>query len=474
MRQILTLVLILVTASLFGSEPIWKEGAKVRGLNPKGVVRLNDFARLAKKLSPTVVNIQVTVEQKLTQRGHPFSNDPMFRFFEHYFDQPRHFRNKGIGSGVVINQDGYILTNNHVVEHAIKIEVSFLDDEALYSAKVVGRDPKTDLALLKVEIANKLPYAPFGDSDQLNIGEWVLAIGNPFGLEHTVTAGIVSAKGRRQVNPGNRAGYYNFIQTDASINPGNSGGPLFNIKGEIVGINTAINASGQGIGFAIPINMAKRVITQILKYGEVKRAWIGVSIQKVSRELAESFGRKNTHGALITGVVTGSPADEAKLQNGDIILKFDGKEIHSSSDLPWIVSMAGIGEGKKMVVLRGGNVINMKITLAPFMKKSAQKNQRQKIQNNQMNNLGIAIRDLSNRERQHLTLKRGVVITGVKPSGIGFELGLQRGDIILKINQHDVQSTGDLINTLSKVTKGSIVRFYIRRGEGHLFVATRL
>ncbi|MEK7841530.1 MAG: trypsin-like peptidase domain-containing protein, partial [Deltaproteobacteria bacterium] len=299
----------------------------------------NSFVRLAKELNPVVVNISTTqvVKQKpmvpFPEFRSPFEEEDEFR---PPGEAPeREFKRQSLGSGFIINKEGYILTNSHVVENAEEIIVTLSDKkEKEYKAKLVGKDVRLDVALIKIDANGDLSVAALGDSDKVEIGEWVVAIGNPFGLVHTVTAGIVSAKGR-VIGAGP---YDNFIQTDAAINPGNSGGPLFNLKGEVVGINTAIIAGGQGVGFATPINMAKDILLQLKEKGSVTRGWIGVGIQEVTPDLAKSFGLKDKQGALVSSVQEGEPANKAGIKPGDIIVEFDGKEINEVSDLPRTVA----------------------------------------------------------------------------------------------------------------------------------------
>lgn len=468
--KILVVFIMILSSSIFAKD-IWNENPTFKGISKDGVVRFNDFSKLAKILSPTVANIQVEIEIKRTMNPY-YRNDPMYRFFDHFFDAPRgDFKNRGIGSGVIITKDGYILTNNHVVENATTIKVTLLDDDNVYNAKVIGSDPKTDLALIKIDSKEDLPFAYLGNSDDLEIGEWVMAIGNPFGLQHTVTSGIVSAKERKEVHPGNQAGYYNFIQTDASINPGNSGGPLFNLKGEIVGINTAINAAGQGIGFAIPINMAKKVVRHILKYGEVKRAWLGVTIQEVSKELAESFNMKQPMGALVTYIVPNSPASKAGVKVGDIILKFDNKKIKKSNDLPWLASMSELDKEKTVEVLRDGKNEKIKIMMKamPSEKDLMSNNYSNKNTTQTLNKLNIVVENVPERYRI-----KGVVVTDVKDSSLAEQAGVLKGDIIVKINNYKVNNIQSFEKTLATLRKGEVVRLYLKRGQSNIFVAFRL
>ena len=313
----------------------------------------SSFAELADNLSPTVVNVKVTKIEKATFHGPQMPEGPFGDFFGRFFKEmpqmPRNHRTQGAGSGVIISQDGYILTNNHVVEGAKEVTVT-LADKKEYKAEVVGRDPKTDLAVLKIEVKKPLPAAALGDSEQLKVGDWVVAIGNPFGLNHTVTSGIVSAKGR-VIGAGP---YDDFIQTDASINPGNSGGPLFNMSGEVVGINTAIIPQGQGIGFAIPVNTAKPLIPQLVTKGEITRGYLGVNIQTITPELAKALNVEEREGALVADVISGSPADKGGIERGDIIIAYDGKGVKDSHHLPAMVAATPVDGKVTVTVLRDG------------------------------------------------------------------------------------------------------------------------
>ncbi|MGQ3686009.1 MAG: S1C family serine protease [Candidatus Loosdrechtia sp.] len=322
------------------------------------------FADLAEMVRPAVVNISAITT--VVVPGHPFREyfgrdrgGPFEEFFRRFFgDIPdRELRQRSLGSGFIIDKEGFIITNNHVVERANEIVVKLADGRE-FKAKVVGRDPKTDIALIKISsLLRSFPALPIGDSDAMRVGDWVLAVGNPFGLEHTVTKGIISATGR-VIGAGP---YDSFLQTDAPINPGNSGGPLINLKGEAIGINTAIVAAGQGIGFAIPINMAGSIVNQLKERGRVARGWIGVSIQTVTPEIAEYFELKETKGILIGDVVPGGPADKAGIRRGDIIVRFDGKEIKDISDLPRIVAETPVGNMVDVVLLRGGEEIRKRV-----------------------------------------------------------------------------------------------------------------
>ncbi len=344
---------LLVAAPAVAQKALWTEGTRDPIVAADAPVTFDAFSRLAARTAPAVVSIETEVGLDEFRGWHPF--------LERGGDGERF--QLGAGSGFIIRGDGYILSNNHVVESAKTIKVH-LQDGRIFEAERIGQDPATDLSLLKIDPgAETLPAVPLGDSDRLAIGEWVVAIGNPMGLSHTVTAGIVSAKGRREVRPDDRLRYADFIQTDASINPGNSGGPLFNLRGEVIGINTAINARAQGIGFAVPINMVKTVLPSLRSGGRVERSWLGVQIREVTPELASNNGLDRPRGALVAAVVREGPADKAGLRAGDVIVTFGGKAIDRHDDLPWLASNAGIGQNVTVDVLRSGRRKVMKIVL---------------------------------------------------------------------------------------------------------------
>lgn len=347
------ILLLTLAAAPALADPLWTEGTRKPIVAADAPVTFDAFSRLAARTAPAVVSIETEVGLAEFRGWHPFlergGEGESFQL--------------GAGSGFIIRSDGLILSNNHVVENAKVIKVH-LHDGRVFEAKLVGNDPATDLSLLKIEPGGApLPIVPLGDSEKLQIGEWVVAIGNPMGLSHTVTAGIVSAKGRREVRPDDRLRYADFIQTDASINPGNSGGPLFNLRGEVIGINTAINARAQGIGFAVPINMVKTVLPALSSTGTVERSWLGVQIREVSPELAEVNGLDRPRGALVAAVVREGPADRAGLRAGDVILRFGGRDIDRHDDLPWLASNAGIGENVAVAVVRAGKPVEMRIVL---------------------------------------------------------------------------------------------------------------
>jgi len=454
------------------AQQIWTEKQdNTTGLDPNGPVSMNTFAILSKQISPGVVNI--SVEKSVRTQGSS-SGEEFRRFFE---GMPRHFQNRGIGTGFIIHSDGWILTNNHVVDGASDIKVQ-LSNGKRYTARIVGKDARTDVALLKIESNEALTSVPLGDSDRMEIGSWVIAIGNPFGLNHTVTAGIVSAKGRRDVNPDGRQLYANFIQTDASINPGNSGGPLINIRGEVIGINTAINPAGQGIGFAIPINMVKVLLPQ-LKLGRIQRSWLGVMIQEVSQAIATSRGLSTARGALISEVIQGGPADKAGITPGDVIIGFSGQPIQKASDLPWIASTAGIGKKVSVDVWRDGRSVPLRVTMGMLPSDPSAIRSGSKARSSpsaSLEKLGMQVERLSKRKAQRLRMKAGgrLVIVQVDPKGPSSWGGLKADDVILQVNDLDVRTLEDLQREVKKIRPGGVISVLVQRGQRQIFVAFML
>jgi len=425
-----------------------------------------NFSEVAGQVSPAVVNIRTVKTLKGGGRVFrhfspgPFGKeDPFHDFFNRFFgdEQEREFKQRSLGSGFIIDREGYIVTNNHVIENADKIMVKLKSGEE-YDAEVVGRDPNTDLALIRIDAKKELPLLRQGDSDALKVGQWVVAIGSPFGFEQTVTAGIVSAKGR-VIGSGP---YDDFIQTDASINPGNSGGPLINMQGEVVGINTAIIASGQGIGFAIPINMAKGIITQLRSSGEVTRGWLGVGIQPLSKEMAEYYGLKNGKGVLVTNVFEGDPAEKAGIRPQDIILEVGGKQISDSRDLTRTVAGLGVGESVEIQVLREGKKKSFTVTIAKRDDTKIAGRQMQKSANDE---LGIRVSDVSPEMKKRFNLDdiEGVIVVAVDGDGKGAAAGVQVGDIIKEINHRKIQTVSDYQQTVSGIKTGEAVNMFIRR-----------
>lgn len=430
---------------------------------PKDILATQQaFTTLVKQVTPSVVNISTISRKKLMPS--PFQFSP---FFEEFFGdrQPRYRRDTSLGSGFIINRDGYILTNDHVVRDAESIKVK-LSNENEYDGKIVGRDPKTDIAVIKIDSREGLPVAVLGDSDKLLVGQWAVAIGNPFGLDRTVTVGVVSATGRS--NMGIET-YEDFIQTDASINPGNSGGPLLNIHGEVIGINTAIVASGQGIGFAIPINMAKHVVEQLLKKGSVSRGWLGVSIQPVTDEIAASFGLKRAGGALVNEVMSGSPAAAAGIRQGDIILGLDGKEVKDVAQLQRLVADTPVGKRVAVMIFREGRQMTLNLVLGNTESETATRTKPQETA--PANWMGISVAELPREMRMRGAT--GVVITGIDAEGSAAEAGLQRGDIIISVNRNRVNNLAEYGRAITESgTKGSVV-LLVRRGTASIYYALK-
>jgi len=426
---------------------------------------LPDFVALAKKLKPTVVNISTSKTVAPKRMQHP-GGDPFQEYFERFFDQPRQsFKQQSLGSGFIISDDGYILTNNHVVAGADEIKVK-LSDRREFKGVLKGRDEKLDLALIKIEAKDHLPVAKLGDSDKLEVGQWVLAIGNPFGLAQTVTAGIVSAEGR-VIGSGP---YDNFIQTDASINPGNSGGPLFDTKGEVVGINTAILAGGQGIGFAIPVNLAKEIIAQLKEKGKVTRGYLGVSVQPVTPDLAASFNLPEEQGALVAEVVEGSPAQKAGIKEGDVILEFNGKPIHEMNELPHLVANAPVGKQVPVLVLRDGKKETFNVAIEQL--KDGEGSEDVALTQDK---LGMKVTELTKEQAAHMRAgESGVVVSEVQSDSVAERAGISAGDLIREINGLRIATVSDYNKAVATVKKGGYLRVLLRRGNSSLFVAMRV
>lgn len=436
------------------------------------------FADLVDSQKPSVVNISTTSVVK--RRGmfpgfpenSPFGdNDPFEEFFKRFFgDSPqKEFKRQGLGSGFIISEDGYVVTNNHVIDRAEDVEV-VLEDGTKYEAEVVGKDPKTDIAVLKIEPETPLKAVVFGDSDNLRIGEWVMAIGNPFGLGYTVTAGIVSAKGRSL----GMGAYDDFIQTDAPMNPGNSGGPLFNLNGEVVGVNTAIVARGQGIGFSIPINLAENIISQLTEEGKVTRGWLGVLIQSITPEIAESLGLKDVRGALIADVTPGSPADKAGLKRGDIVIEFEGNVIDEFSDLTKLVGAASPGESKDIKILREGEELQFTIELGELKDDKAKKQQTEKDEPVQQGDISVTDINPQLAERYNLDQESGVIIFNVERASRAWEAGFRPGDIILKIDKKDIPDVDTYNDYIEQVAPDKLSLFLLKRGDSTRYVGYKI
>jgi len=416
-----------------------------------------------------VTKVERTAASDLFGPDRPGSGTPFDEFFGQFFGQmpqmPRERRMQGAGSGFILSPDGLVVTNNHVIEGAKEITVT-LKDKQEYQAKVVGRDPKTDIALLKIDAKKELPAVALGNSDQLRVGEWVVAIGNPFGLSNTVTAGIVSAKGR-VIGAGP---YDDFIQTDASINPGNSGGPLFNMQGEVVGINTAIVPNGQGIGFAVPVNQAKALVPQLEAKGEVTRGYLGVSIQGITPELAKSFQLPDSKGALVADVTKGSPAEAAGLKRGDVILGFDGKEVTDGHALPALVAGTPVGKDAALTIRRNGKEEQLHVTVGQMR---SERTEEVGSAAPEQGKWGLALKDLDARTAQRLGVQpgSGVLVAAVQPGSPAASAGVRPGDLIQEINHTKVTSAKDAQAEARKVGGNDSLLILLRRGDTTLFAA---
>lgn len=432
------------------------------------------LASIVKKVTPAVVNISTVRVVKgpgpvFKYFFGPFEEgDPFKEFFDRFFGEiPQHeFKQKSLGSGFIISKDGYILTNNHVVERATEIRVRLLNKEE-FEAKVIGRDPKTDIALIKIKASHNLSSVTLGNSETLKVGDWVIAIGNPFGLGHTVTVGIISAK-ERIIGAGP---YDNFLQTDAAINPGNSGGPLVNLKGEVIGINTAIVAQAQGIGFAIPINMARAIISQLKEKGRVMRGWLGVMIQEVTPDIAQALGLKRAEGALVADITPGGPADKANIRRGDVIIEYDRHKVKEMNELPRLVADTPVGKKVPIKIWRNGKITELMVTVGELEQKMA-KRQKAYVPKD----LGLRVEELTPYLAQRLGTARlqGVIISYVEPGSPAYEAGLKRGDIILKINRHSIKNLDDYEEAVRGVNPGDTLLFLVERREGTLFVTLKV
>lgn len=445
---------------------------------------LPDFSELAEKQGPSVVNISTTQVIRSQSQMTPFpfdENDPAFEFFKRFIPRvpggamPRDFENKSLGSGFIVSGDGYILTNAHVLDGADEVTVR-LTDKREFKAKIIGADKRTDVALIKIE-ATSLPVVKLGDPAQLKVGEWVVAIGSPFGFDNSVTAGIVSAKGRSLP----QENYVPFIQTDVAINPGNSGGPLFNMRGEVIGINSQIySRSGgyMGLSFAIPIDVAMEVHNQLRTSGKVSRGRLGVVIQEVSKELAESLGLAKPMGAVVNSVEKGGPAEKAGLEAGDVILKFDGKAINNSADLPRMVGATRPGSRSVVQVWRKGGTreIGVVVGEVPEEKVANAKPQRgSKVPEQAANRLGLVVSELTAEQKRELKMNSGLLIEDVR--GAGARSDLRPGDIVMAVISRgattEVKAVDQFNKLLSQFDKGSNVTLLIRRGEMQTFITIK-
>ncbi|MBL8505651.1 MAG: DegQ family serine endoprotease [Methylobacillus glycogenes] len=451
---------------------------------------LPDFTELAEKQGSSVVNISVTQVAQSNQGGSPFQGMPDEEALNEFFrrfgipgipgnprgpggqgaPQQPEYKSQSLGSGFILSSDGYILTNAHVVREADEVIVK-LNDKREFKAKIIGADRKTDVALLKIE-ATGLPKVTIGNPEQLKVGEWVVAIGSPFGLESTLTAGVVSAKGRALP----QENFVPFIQTDVAINPGNSGGPLFNLKGEVVGINSQIysrTGGYMGLSFSIPIDVAIDVSNQLKSAGHVSRGWLGIGIQEITKDLAESFGMKNTNGALVAGVEKGSPAEKGGLEPGDVVVKFDSKPVTTSSDLPRIVGATKPGKQVPVDVLRKGASKVLTITLGEMpadkdeVAAAPQSNAKP-----ESNRLGLTLRELTPQQRRSLNGRNALLV--VDAQGAAAQAGIRRGDLVLGFNNTEVQSLEQFGKQVNAIPAGKTVALLVQRGENTLYVPVKI
>src|SRR6516165_4255055 len=437
---------------------------------------LPEFTRLAEQLAPVVVN--VSTRTKVTREQSPSKpsdeNDPLGEFWRRFFGGspdtgPGGSVQEHLGSGFIVDRSGIVLTNNHVIEGADKITVKLMDERE-FDAKIVGRDPKTDLAVIRIgDGKDDFPVAPLGDSSQLQVGEWVAAIGSPFGLTNTITAGIISGKGR---NIG--AGPYdNFLQTDASINPGNSGGPLVNLRGEVIGINSAIlsqTGGNLGIGFATPINIAKEILPELIKTGKVTRGWLGVSIQRVTPEIAKAMGLEKDRGALVSEVMQGSPAEKAGIRSGDVITEYDGKPIERANDLPILVAQTPVGKDVSLVVQRENKRLPFAIQIGELKEEEKVASAPEK------GRFGLSVQTVTPEIARSLSLDQpsGAIVSNVQSGSPAADAGLMRGDVILEANRQPIKSAAELQKIIDSGKPGANLLFLVRRSGNNLFLAMNL
>jgi len=445
---------------------------------------LPDFIPLVEENAAAVVNISTILKKSNGSpqvRGHNMpdipKDSPFYDFFNKFFgeipgDMSPHQQRSSLGSGFIMSNDGYIITNNHVVKNADEIIVR-LSDRREFVAEVIGVDERSDIAVLKIE-GKRLPILKLGDSSRLKVGEWVLAIGSPFGFDHSVTQGIISAMGRSLPNEN----YVPFIQTDVAINPGNSGGPLFNLQGEVIGVNSQIysrTGGFMGMSFAIPVNVVKDVYQQLKEQGHVSRGWLGVLIQDVTRELAESFAMKKPHGALVAKVLSDSPAEKAGFKVGDVIVSFNGDKIDVSSDLPPMVGSTKVGKNVPVKVIRHGKPVNLEVKIAelPF-DENAKLSSTGKNGSKKQNPLHVLVEDLTEEQRKELEIKdHGVIVSQISP-GPAYNAGVRNGDIVLLVNNIKIKNAKHFDELVNQLPKNKSVPILIQRRGGPIFLALRL
>jgi serine protease Do len=469
LRKVLSTV-VIVCAVMLSTTPVF-------------AANLPDFTVLAEKQGPAVVNISITQVMRGNQA--PFPGMPYDEHLQEFFkrfgipgmpgmpggpNQGQEYKSQSLGSGFIISQDGYILTNAHVISAADEVLVK-LSDKREFKAKIIGADKRTDIALIKIDAKN-LPKVTIGDPSKLKVGEWVAAIGSPFGLENTMTAGIVSAVGRALP----QENYVPFIQTDVAINPGNSGGPLFNLAGEVVGVNSQIysrSGGSMGLSFSIPIDVAIGISNQLKTSGRITRGWLGVAIQELTKELAESFGMKGTNGALIAGVEKGGPAEKGGLEAGDVIIQFDGKVVETSNDLPRIVGMTDPGKSVNVDVLRKGGKKTLRIKVGEMPSEEIEISQNNTPSTEAATNkIGLTLSALTPEQKKKLNGKNGLLVTA--SSGAAAEAGIRRGDVILGLNNSETQSVEQFNKQINAVRPGKTVAVLVQRGDSTLYVPIKV
>ncbi|HBE43879.1 MAG TPA: peptidase [Deltaproteobacteria bacterium] len=481
-RWYLTIAVLICVILMFAyikgkviSQETWVDVTKVSTKSADIEKAFPSLSALVKEVKPSIVNISTTTvikEPDMRERffgsQNPFEDFFGNDFFERFFgDIPkREFKQRSLGSGFIIDREGYILTNNHVIEKASSIKVK-LSDGKEYDAKIIGKDAKTDIALVKINAKHDLPTVALGDSDKIEVGDWVVAIGNPFGLEHTVTAGIISAKGR-VIGAGP---YDDFIQTDASINPGNSGGPLLNLKGEVVGINTAIISGGQGIGFAIPVNVARELLPQLKSKGKVVRGWLGVYVQKVTPEIANTFGLKESEGALVSDVMENSPAEKADIRRGDIIVSFNGKKIKDMDTLPRMVGSMEVGKKVKIGIIRDGKPLEKEVIIGELKEETVQASRKSEVEKD----FGLVVQDITPEIARHLNLKdrKGVIVTDVQPGSPAQEADIRSGDIIKEIGRKPVRNLTEFKEAMKKANLKEGIVMLVKRENVTFYTVLR-
>ncbi|MCX7785213.1 MAG: DegQ family serine endoprotease [candidate division WOR-3 bacterium] len=460
--------------------PISGAESKMPLITPEGT---SPFVQVAEAVIPAVVNISA---EKTVKIRTPDFQWPFEDFFKDFFkdfgmpeSKPREYKTQTLGSGVIINSEGYILTNNHVVAGFDNIIVKLADKTEFKGKKVkiIGRDPKTDIAVLKIEGNGKLPYAKLGNSDNIRVGDWAIAIGNPFGLDGTVTVGVISAKGRSNIPLPEGPTYQDFIQTDASINPGNSGGPLVNIKGEVIGINTAIRSpvgANVGIGFATPINLAKEIADQLIAKGKIVRGYLGVRPQEITQEIKEAMGLKSTEGVLIGEVVEKTAADKAGLKEGDVIVKFDGKKVTNVEQFRRMVAETKPGKEVEIEVIRDGKSITLTAKLQEMPDEiSGTPQETPEAEETEVKSwLGMKVRMPTETEKENAKVKSGVVVDEVEGGSIADQAGIREGDIILKIDRYEIANTKDFSQAVRKLRDSKKpILFRLKRGTVSVFIA---